>query len=73
MPSEVVAQRVEERTPVVGHEHGFAVDHQFDGAGWLFRARGRGLVGQLNEEPQPQVRWALGLSMEKPAWLRPSL
>ena len=36
------------------------------------RAR-RGRSAQLNEEPQPQVRWALGLSIEKPAWLRPSL
>ena len=29
--------------------------------------------GQLNDWPQPQVRWAFGLSMAKPASLRPSL
>ena len=29
--------------------------------------------GQLKEEPQPQVRWAFGLSIEKPVSLRPSL
>ena len=28
---------------------------------------------QLNDWPQPQVRWALGLSIEKPASWRPSL
>ena len=29
--------------------------------------------GQLKLEPQPQVRLALGLLIENPAWLRPSL
>lgn len=28
---------------------------------------------QLKDEPQPQVRWAFGLSIENPAWFRPSL
>lgn len=27
---------------------------------------------QLKLCPQPQVRWALGLLIEKPAWVRPS-
>ena len=40
------------------------------GGGWAVPRRGS---AQLNDEPQPQVRWALGLSIEKPAWLRPSL
>ena len=31
------------------------------------------LSAQLKLDPQPQVRLALGLLIEKPAWLRPSL
>jgi hypothetical protein len=58
---------------MIGNDHGLAVDHQFDGARWLVPTRRWELDRQLNEEPQPQVRWALGLSMEKPAWFRPSL
>jgi hypothetical protein len=34
---------------------------------------GQRFVSYENDWPQPQVRWALGLSIEKPAWLRPSL
>jgi hypothetical protein len=86
---QLVAQRVEQRDPVVDG-HGIAVEDEIyarrnvtgHGSGdvrWATASRrsGRrersGAVAQLKEEPQPHVRVALGLLMLKPAPCNPSL
>ena len=66
---QLLAERVEERGPV--HRH------QTDDGGRPLRREGdggrRGGVAQLKEEPQPQVRVALGFTMWNPAPCSPSL
>ncbi len=52
-----------------GHGRGRAADLH----GLSDETRAGRAGAQEKELPHPQVRWAFGLSMEKPAWLRPSL
>ena len=86
--AELLAQRVEEGDPV-GDRDRVPVEDEGDEAraGARARRRPRAVLGsgarcrsgggvpgaQLKEEPQPQVRVALGLMMLKPAPCRPSL
>ena len=63
---QLVAEHVEQRGPVVGHLDVGAVDAEPD-------QRDRISEDQLKEEPQPQVRVALGLVTWNPAPCSPSL
>jgi hypothetical protein len=59
----MLAQDLEERGAVVGDGDGGTVDTQ----GEHGRRRRRRGVGQLKDEPHPQVRVALGFEMLNPA------
>ncbi len=63
--AQLVAEDVEQRRPVVGHLDVGAVDAEVD--------QGIQVGDQLKEEPQPQVREALGLVTWNPAPCSPSL
>ena len=64
----MLAQERQQRIVAGGRDGGAAVDGEADVVAGR-RRQGR----QLKDCPQPQVRWALGLSMEKPAFCRLSL
>ena len=66
--AEVLTQQREQREVAGGRADGAPVDSEGDVV-----AGGRRHGGQLKDCPQPQVRWALGLSIEKPAFCRLSL
>jgi len=77
LEAEAIAENLEQGGAVVGNLVDGTVDGQLKGGptrrGRPVRPVAGPVYRQLNDEPQPQVRWALGLSIEKPAWLRPSL
>ena len=64
---QLLAQRVQEGGPLLVHDGDRrAVEGKGDG-------RSRGGLAQLKEDPQPQVRVALGFEMWNPAPCNPSL
>jgi hypothetical protein len=67
MATQLLAERVEKGDPVL------VVDLDGDPVEKKGNGRSRGGVAQLKDEPQPQVRVALGFTMWNPAPCSPSL